>query len=133
MSNNVARQQFEADFAEFLDELDTVGLQSHEDAKALQELDEAMVKAGIETGTGGAEDISVAQADMADLDPLFFGLVKRRAEALIRKLREYVRKYAKCKGCIPLVTQAAAAFAAKRYPTALSRGLQALNCVRKCI
>lgn len=132
MANDSIQKQFEADFAEFL-EVETAGLYSQEDTNNMKELEAAMSDAGLETDLmSDGEDTSLFQFELAGgVDPLFFNFIKRRAERLIKKLYEYVKKYAKLAKCIPLVTKAAALFAAKKYVAAITAGLQAMNCIRQ--
>lgn len=139
--------EIEAEFSILESDFGDLGLEDGDDSVSseLQSFEAAL--AGTEFGSESAEadmGSSLTILQIADgespgggeegwgFNPFSFvpNIIKRKAKKIIAKLTKLIRKYAKYRACIPAVTQAVAAFQAKKYGTALKRGYAAYRCIR---
>lgn len=58
--------------------------------------------------------------------------LRDRVKRLIDQLRDWSRRYRYCASCIPPLTRASIAFAARRYPTALRYAAISYHCFLQC-
>ncbi len=116
----------DAEFSEFgLDEMDS------EIGEAFAELDAELDAAGI--GAMDFDAMSIGEMTDNDYDAQFVGkFLRNKAKKLIATIVRLVRRYSKCKKCLPKVLIAVRYFNAKKYGSAIRAAYDAYRCIRAC-
>lgn len=116
----------DAEFGAFgLDEMDS------EFGEAFAELDAELDAAGISAMDFDA--MSIGELADNDYDAQFIGkFLQNKAKKLIATIVRLVRRYSKCKTCLPKVLIAVRYFKAKKYASAIRAAYDAYRCIRAC-
>lgn len=126
-------QEMEAEFTAMDAEFSAFGLgeMDSEVSEAFAELDAELDAAGI--GAMGFETLSISEMTDNDYDAQFVGkFLRDKAQKLIATVVRLVKRYSKCKECVPKVLSAVRYFKAKKYGSAIRAAYDAYSCIRAC-
>lgn len=126
-------QEMEAEFAAMDAEFAELGLDEMDSdiGEAFAELDAELDGAGI--GEFDAEVASIGELADNDYDAQFIGrYLRNKAKKLIATIVRLVRRYSKCRTCLPKVLKAVRYFKAKKYASAIRAAYDAYRCIRRC-
>jgi hypothetical protein len=102
-----------------------------EEESVLNELDQQFIAAGLadDLGTMSVNTFTENEADAA----LVGNFIKKKVEKIIKELRFLARRYPNCTNGIKALGLAVAAYAGRKWPTALRYAVQATKAFKDCI